>query len=404
MERFATGAWLDRPLMRAVSSLTIAGSLAALAFLYAGSSGTLDAWGRPLGTDFSNVWTAGLMALEGRAVSVYDLVAHHRVQQAVHGSEAVPFYGWLYPPPFLLLAAALATLPYGTALLLFQVATLVPALLVIRRILPERDAILVALGCPVVVVCLTHGHNGFLTAALFGAGLVVLERRPVLAGVLFGLLAYKPHFGLVLPLALLAGGHGRAILGAAATAALLALSSAAAFGPEIWTAFLGSLRQTRIVMLEGGGPGWHTMQSAFAACRAWGGSVALAYLAQGVVTLAAMAGTVWLWRVRAPFELRAAALLLGALLATPYVMDYDMVLIGPAIAFLVRYGMRHGFARWDRTVLALGWFAPIAARQLALLALVPAGFAMLALLFALVLRRAAADGTAPADAAALRPA
>ena len=404
MERFATGAWLDRPLMRAISALTIAGSLAALAFLYAGSSGTLDSWGRPLGTDFSNVWTAGLMALQGRATSVYDLVAHYGVQRDVHGSEAVPFYGWLYPPPFLLLAAFLSTLPYLPALVLFQASTLVPALLVLRRILPDRDTVLVALGCPVVVVCLTHGHNGFLTAALFGAGLLVLDRRPILAGLFFGLLAYKPHVGLILPLALLAGGHGRAIVSAGVTVALLAVASTIAFGPEIWTAFLGSLRQTRLVMLEAGGPGWHTMQSAFAAVRAWGGSVSLAYLAQAIVTLGVTGGTVWLWRTRAPFELKAAALLVGALLATPYVMDYDLVLIGPAIAFLLRYGERHGFARWDKTILALAWFAPIAARQLALHALVPAGFLMLALLFVRVLRRAGPDARSSPDESFLRPA
>ncbi|WP_375461930.1 glycosyltransferase family 87 protein [uncultured Enterovirga sp.] len=394
MERFASGVWLDRRLMRVISGLTIAMTLAALAYLYAGSTGTLDGWGRPLGTDFSNVWTAGLMALEGRASAVYDLLAHYRVQQAAHASEAVPFYGWLYPPPFLLLAAGLATLPYLAALVLFQVATLAPALLVIGRILPDRDTVLVALGCPAVLVCLTHGHNGFLTAALFGAGLLALERRPILAGICFGLLAYKPHFGLILPLALLAGGYGRAIASAGVTVAVLVAGSAAVFGPEIWTAFLGSLGQTRTIMLEAGGPGWHTMQSAFSAVRAWGGSIALAYAAQGIVTLAVMAGTFRLWHGRAPFELRAAALLVGALLATPYVMDYDMVLLGPAIAFLVRYGMRNGFAPWEKTVLALCWFAPIAARQLALTALVPAGFMMLALLFGLVLRRAGQDAPA----------
>lgn len=392
MERVATGAWIDRPLMRAVSGLTLAATLAALAHLYLGSSGTLDAWGRPLGTDFSNVWTAGRMALEGRAAAVYDLVAHHRVQQEVHGSAAVPFYGWLYPPPFLLVAAALATLPYLPALILFQFATLLPALLVLRRILPDRDTVLVALGCPAVLVCLTHGHNGFLSAALFGGGLLLLGGgRPALAGLCFGLLSYKPQFGLLLPLALLAGGERRAVGAAAATVAGLALLPAALFGPEVWTAFLLSLGQTRTVMLEGGGPGWHTMQSAFAAVRAWGGGVGPAYGAQGLVALVAALATVWVWRQRAAFELRAATLVLGSLLATPYGMDYDLVLLGPVLAFLIRDGLRRGFERWELSAFALAWFMPIAARPLALHGGVPAGFLSLCLLLGLVLGRVRQD-------------
>lgn len=391
MERLRSGAWIDRRLVRTMSALTIAGSLAALAFLYAGSSGTLDSWGRPLGTDFSNVWTAGRMALDGRAAEVYDLAAHHRVQQQAHGSAAVPFYGWLYPPPFLLVAAALATLPYLPALALFQVGTLVPALLLLRRILPDRDTVLVALGCPVVVVCLTHGHNGFLTAFLFGAGLLLLDRRAGLAGLCLGLLSYKPQFGLLLPLALLAGGHGRAFAAAAATVAASALVTAGLFGTEVWTAFLGSLSQTRTVMLEQGGPGWHTMQSAFAAVRGWGGSVPAAYAAQAAVSVSVAAATAWIWRIGAAWELRAAAVMLGSLLATPYVMDYDLVLLGPILAVLVRHGLAHGFRSWELTLYGLAWFMPIAARPLALHALAPAGLLVLVATFGLVCRRVAGE-------------
>ena len=59
-----------------------------------------------------------------------------------------------------------------------------------------------ALAFPAVFVNLGHGHNGFLTAALIGFALLWLDRRPVVAGILFGLLAYKPQFGLMIPLVL----------------------------------------------------------------------------------------------------------------------------------------------------------------------------------------------------------
>lgn len=393
LERYATGIWLDRGTVRVASLVMAAGSLALIGYLWAGSTGTLDGWGRPLGTDFSNVWTAGRMALDGRAAGVYDLATHYRAQQLAHASDAVPFYSWHYPPPFLLVAAALATLPYLAALAAWQLSTLAAALAVVRRCCPDRDTWLVAAGAPAVTVCLTHGNNGFLTAALFGAGLLLLDRRPVLAGFCLGALAYKPQLGLVLPVALLAGGYWRTIAAAATTALVLAAASWLAFGPDVWDAFVASAGQTRRIVLEEGGPGWHTIQSAFSAVRRLGGSVALAYGTQAVVAAGAIAATAFLWRSRAAFELRAAALMIAALLATPYVLDYDMVLLGPAIALLVSHGRRHGFARWEVTLLALGWFAPIATRQAMLLAGFPLGLLVMTALLALTVRRAGAEGS-----------
>lgn len=391
LERYATGDWLDRRTVRVASAVMAFGTLAMIGYLWAGSTGTLDGWGRPLGTDFSNVWTAGRMALEGRAAGIYDLAAHYRAQQAAHASDAVPFYSWHYPPPFLLVAAALATLPYLAALAVWQLSTLAAALAVVARCCRDRDTWLVAAGAPVVTVCLTHGNNGFLTAALFGAGLLLMDKRPVLAGICFGLLSYKPQLGLVLPVALIAGGYWRTIAAAAATALALAAASRLAFGPEVWSAFLASTDQTRRIVLEEGGPGWQTIQSAFSAVRRLGGGVAPAYMAQAAVAACAIAATAFLWRSRAAFELRAASLMIAALLATPYVLDYDMVLLGPALALLVTHGRAHGFARWEVTLVALGWFAPIATRQTMLAAGFPLGFLVMAALLALTVRRARRD-------------
>lgn len=388
LDRYATGAWLDRATIRAVAFAMGVATILSIAWLFATSTGTLDAWGRPLGTDFSNVWTAGRMALAGRAQEVYDLATHYREQQGAHGSATVPFYSWHYPPPFLLVAAALATLPYIPALALWQLSTLAAALVVIRRCCPDRDTLLAATGAPGVLVCLGHGNNGFLTAALFGGGLLLLDRRPVLAGICLGLLAYKPQFGLILPVALIAGGYHRATLAAAATVLALVGATTLAFGTDTWTAFLGSADQTRRIVLEAGGPGWHTIQSVFSAVRQVGGGLPLAYGAQAAVTAVSILAVGWLWWSRAAFELRAAALMVAALLSTPYVLDYDMVLLGPALALLVAHGRRTGFLRWEKTLLALAWFAPIGTRPAMLALHLPLGFLVMAALLALALRRA----------------
>src|SRR5688572_32390037 len=131
MISLSIGDWLSRE--RAIRIAVIAGlvSLAILTYLLATSSGTLDARGRPLGTDFSNVWTAGKMALDGRAAEVWNWDAHFRVQQQFHGRTDIALFGWHYPPPFLLIAAALATMPYLLALLVWQAATLAPLIVML---------------------------------------------------------------------------------------------------------------------------------------------------------------------------------------------------------------------------------------------------------------------------------
>jgi hypothetical protein len=251
--------------------------------------------------------------------------------------------------------------------------------------------LLLALAYPAVFVNLGHGHNGFLTAALLGGALVQLDRRPWLAGLLFGLLAYKPQFGLMIPLVLAVTGRWRAFAAAAATVAALLAAATLAFGVDVWPAFLEGARFTRLVVLEAGNTGWHKIQSVFAWVRMWGGSVPLAYGVQAAVTVAVAVALAWLWRSRANFALKAAALAIAALLATPYSLDYDLMVLAPAIAFLAAYGLTHGFRPFEASALAVLWLAPLAARSFAQLTLVPLGTPAMLLVFGLILSRALAE-------------
>src|SRR6185295_6429103 len=282
--------------------------------------------------------------------------------------------GWCYPPFLLFVAAVLALMPYAMALLVWQLSTLLLYLgmlaLVIRTaagpsapdLLRDRLWLLLATAFPAVFVNLGHGHNGFLTAALLGTALVVLDARPVLAGVLFGLLSYKPQFGVMIPLVLLATARWRTFASAAGTVAVLALISTLAFGVDIWRAFADSMPFTREVVLEQGGTGWYKIQSVFSWVRMWGGGVPLAYAVQGGVTLALAASLIWLWRSDADRALKGAALVIASILATPYSLDYDMMALAPAIAFVAINGFQRGFATWEKSALVLLWLAPLVAR------------------------------------------
>jgi len=217
----------------------------------------------------------------------------------------------------------------------------------------------------------------------------------LIAGVLFGLLAYKPQFGLLIPIVLAASGRWRAFAAAAAIVALLIAATTFAFGAQVWQAFLDSTRFTRLVALEQGDTGWYKIQSVFAWARMWGASIASAYVLQGALTIALGGALVWLWRNTTPYALRAAALCLAAILATPYSFDYDMMVLAPAIAFAAAEGLKRGFAPWEKTALAALWLAPLFARSVAQATLIPFGVPAMLAMFILLLRRTMHDFTLP---------
>jgi Glycosyltransferase family 87 len=255
-----------------------------------------------------------------------------------------------------------------------------------------------------VFINLGHGHNGFLTVALIAGALTQLDRRPLIAGILIGLLAYKPQFGLLIPLVLAVSGRWRVFFAAAATVAALALAVTLCFGMDVWTAFFASTKFTRSVVLEQGGTGWYKIQSVFSWVRMWGGGIPLAYAVQGAVTLTVAAALGWLWRTRATFPLKSAALLLGTVLATPYMLDYDLMLLAPAIAFLAADGAVRGFPPYEKTLLAGLWLVPLVARSVAQATLIPLAVPLMLLTFGFMLRRAMTDAGAARTSGVLQSA
>ena len=340
--------------------VTIAGLTLALAFAVVLAGAWLDghwlydAQGRPIANDFVNVFAAGKLTLEGQAASAYEWTIHKAAEVRAVGYDFGSYYGWHYPPTFLFAAVTLSLLPYTAAALVWLAATLPLYAASIRAIAGDRAGWLLALGFPAALWNVTAGQNGFLTAALIGGTLLFVERRPVLAGALLGLLTYKPHFGLLFPFALIAGGHWRVLIAAAVTALVMIAASLAVFGTEAWIAFVHWMPVTSRVVLGEGGADWDRLQSLFGLIRAHGGGETLAWSAQGIVALAALAAVCALWRSRVSYELKAAALGCGALLATPYLYMYDLVVLAVPVAFLVRIALARGFTRAEALLLPAG--------------------------------------------------
>ena len=302
-----------------------------------------DPQGRPIANDFVNVWAAGRLALDGAAPAAYDWTLHRAAEVRAVGYDFDGYYGWHYPPPAFFFAAALATLPYLVAAVIWLLTTLAAYAAAIAGILGLRTGVLFALGFPAAIWNVTAGQNGFLTAALIGGTLGLLERQPVLAGICLGLLTYKPQFGVLFPIVLIADRRWLTIAVAALTAIVLAALSWLVFGNASWEAFVHWAPLSSHALIDQGALDWYRLQSVFALVRAHGGSEPLAWTVQGIVALALAVGLAWLWQSRAAFDLKAAALASGALLATPYLFMYDLVVLAVAVAFLLRFALAREF-------------------------------------------------------------
>ncbi len=343
----------------------------------------IDPTGKPIGTDFLGFWAAGRMALDGHATEAYDADLHATAAQHAlpwKPGQQAPFVPYLYPPTFLMAAAALALLPYGAALALWLTATLPLYLASTRAILP--GALMAALAFPAVFLNLAHGQTGFLSAGLLGGGLLLLDRRPWTSGILFGLLAYKPQFGVLIPLALLLGGYWRTIVAAALTIIATVGCSLALWGDGPWRAFIATLQTVGGYGLENSSDGLEKLQSVFAAVRLLGGNVQIAWAFQAAFACIGAAAVVWIWRQSASAAIRGTVLATASLMLTPYLFDYDLVILALSLAWLVSRGLEIGFRPWERALLLATWLLPLLSRLMGKYLHLPlAPLAMLLLLY-----------------------
>lgn len=340
--------------------------VAAFAYLNASDRG-LDPFGKPVGTDFMKVYSAGQLVAEGYPEGAYDPDKHHVAQRRIISNTG--YYAWHYPPMYLFVARFLAAFDYMVALAIFIIPTFLFYLWALFRLVKRRETLLIAAAFPGVLVCAGHGQNGFLIAGLFAMLFVELEKRPVLAGSLLGIATLKPHLGLFFPLGLGVAKKGEVLMGAVMTAILIGTFSSVVFGLDTWRAFFDhTFGYTLDIILEDGAVGWFKVQSAFAAFGRIGAPSLFSYVVQGLATLFAGAVVIDLWRrEEAPLELKGAAVVIGSMLGAPYFLDYDLVLLAVPIALIVRLNLEDGWEPWDKTILLGLWLLPLVARLLGFL-------------------------------------
>src|SRR4051794_34587162 len=309
--------WLTRERIIAGGQILLLVQLTILVLLALWQHGVISDQVSRTSSDFVSFYAAGKLALAGTPALAYDQAAHFLTEQRFM-VEGAPYQFFFYPPMFMLLFVPFALLPYWLAFYLFEFATLAGFLFTMRHIPREPGWLWAApvLAFPAIFWTFGLGQNAFLTASLFGGFTLLIDRRPVLAGVLLGLLCYKPHFGLLAPVALLFGGHWRAFFSAGATVAALVGLTAALFGIETWQAYLTAFANSDAVYASGR-IDYAGIVTPFGAARLMGFSPSASYVVQGAVTAAMLVVVAAVWRRTPSQSVRVAVLLSATLLAVP---------------------------------------------------------------------------------------
>jgi arabinofuranan 3-O-arabinosyltransferase len=352
--------------------------------LYVSHSWIYEANGLGIPTDFVNVFAAGKLVLQGHPALAYDWDVQKQVELELLKQDFPGHFAWHYPPPFLFVASLLAQFPYAVAFVGWMLVSILPYLAAMRAVVGRTFGFLLAISLPMVVSNVLVGQNGFLTAALIGGTLYLLPMRKVLSGICLGLLTYKPQYGLLFPIVLIAASEWTVFFTAAATALVVACLSWLAFGTESWQAFFHWMPAfSQAFLVEGRAP-WWKLQSLYALVRYLGGPEQLAWIFQWVLTAAVAATLIALWRSHIRYSLKAAALAVGALLTTPYLFMYDMMVLAIPVAYLVRLGLAGGFRAYELPTLGVA----LILIMIFIFSGIPLGFAATVTVGVLILRRA----------------
>jgi alpha-1,2-mannosyltransferase len=319
---------------------------------------SIDAFGYAVGRDFLNTWMGGKSAFAGGPAPWFDPTTYNAVLRDVTGRADFPIHFWSYPPHLVLLTWPLGLLPYLPAYALWCAGGLALYLLAAWAGGAGRNHIVFLAAAPAVTINVFFGQNGFLTAALLIGGLANLDRRPLLSGVLFGLLTIKPQFGLLLPVLLVLTGRWRVMLAAGATALALVLATSLWFGPGVWSQYVHLVvPQQHWILDQAGDFGWSTVASAFVGARLIGLPPGAAWAVQGASSGCALAMVVWtFWRQRDP-TLSVALFVTATFLFSPWMLNYDMVVFGWVIV-LLRERPDNTFA--DQSLGLAVWLLPVA--------------------------------------------
>ena len=289
-------------------------------------------------SDFFALWSYAQIALTHPVAELYDMEKLHKAQVML-GMLPDAQFPFPYPPQFLLYIWPLGFLSFYAAYAFWMAVTLLLYLLATCVGAHGKAALAcTALLAPATTACLGVGQSGFLLAALLVGGLRLIPRHPILGGILFGLLTYKAQFGVLVPLALIAGGQWRCIAAACATTVGLIIVTMAAFGVSIWETWWQALH-AYAASFDSEMAAHQLMPTVLTNLQMLGLPQDIARAGQSAAALVA-AVVVWrAWR-RLSRELAVPVLLAATCLATPHAFIYDLPILSSAVILFSAHRLR----------------------------------------------------------------
>jgi hypothetical protein len=396
--------WLNAKSARfyALLAFILIGILPVVSRLMTGH-GLIDKFGVPFGGDYISFYAASKLALSGHAADAWHPDLHKAAESAVFDNRLEGYWAFFYPPAYLLVCLPLALLTYGWSVVVAMATTSLAAIKLLhtwlRRMIPDiRGAWLPLIAFPGLWMNIACGQNAALTTAIMAGGCLLLQRAPVLSGLVFGLLVIKPQLAIAIPFLLAADGRWKTFFATAFSAAALSLAAFFVVGPEGYMAFFANSHLARDA-LDKGLVETSAMQSAFAGLKLIGLPNAVAYAGHAVVALAVLGWSIHIIRRYRPDALALGALLASAtLLLSPFLLNYDLMLLALPLGWLVMQGVQQGFRPWEKMLCAGLYLLPALARGLTDMIHIPVGVLMTGALFLLVQGRITktADITMPA--------
>lgn len=311
----------------------------------------------PLGADFLQEYTGGYIFWSPERSRLYDPDYSQQIQ---HDPDLVEFewpeasaFPMVYPPFYYAATGIFPALSnigvnyLWSARIWLWLAGLAVSLsgwLVHRFYPPGRELIGPALVASILYIPLLHNFNlaqkGSLLLLILSATWVLLYRQQKLAaGMTFGLIAFKPHLGLTIGLAMLLKGQWRFCFGAVAVVALLTGSSYA-FAPQLWHDYIGVVAgmgdyvENQGYLLEDSHSLWGAMQLSvgrFSSQLAKAFAVGLGI----VVVLLLLRVARHSCETNSPaFAIQFAAMVIAMIMLSPHFYTYDLTVLALALLLI----------------------------------------------------------------------
>jgi hypothetical protein len=292
------------------------------------------------GRDFLNVWMYGRTATDADPSRFYDADLYARALEALLGPN-YPGQNWSYPPSIFFVAAPFGQLGYLQALLAWTLLGGTLFFAVARRHIADNRVLTALVLSPAAVLCVISGQSSLITAAMLVTIFVWLDRRPVAAGMLIGLLTLKPQLGILFPVMLIASARWRVFASATITALAIAAATALVFGPQVWIDFVAKgLPINNLVLADPERIATPFYPTIFMNLRGIDLPYNIAMAIQLCFSASAVAAVFWSFRTRRDADplWQMALFFACSVTAVPYMLSYDTLALTFAALLLLASG------------------------------------------------------------------